>query len=241
MITVYENGEALGEAVAGLFLHKARLAVAERGRFIIALAGGQTPQGIYEMLAKPPYVQQVPWSKVHVFWGDERYVPANDLRSNQLMARKAFLDIVPIPEAQIHPVLCTTSPGQAALAYEAVLASVLPKEEPKLDFTFLGVGADGHTASLFPNTSVLHERERWTGQVYLPELDSYRVTFTVPFINQSRTIAFVVTGENKAEIMHEVLEGPSSYLRLPAQMIHPQQGELHWFLDQEASRLLQVK
>lgn len=241
MIMIYEDVEVLGVAVAELFLKQARLAVAERGRFIVSLAGGQTPQKIYEILAKPPYSNSIPWEKVHIFWGDERYVPADDIRSNQLMARKAFLDHVPIPQEQIHPILCKASPQQAATEYEKILISTFLKEEPQFDFIFLGLGSDGHTASLFPNTTVLDERKHWTGHVYLPEQDSHRVTLTAPLINQARTIVFLVTGDSKAEIIREVLEGVPDLQRLPSQMIVPQQGTLHWFLDQAASKLLSAK
>lgn len=238
MITIYENVDALGSAVAELFLKKACLAVAERGRFTVSLAGGQTPQRIYEMLAKPPYSHQIPWEGIHIYWGDERYVPADDIRSNQLMARKAFLDHVPIPQQQIHPIVCNSTPEQAAKDYEEVIASTFSEEEPQFDFIFLGLGSDGHTASLFPNTSVLQEKKHWTGHVYLPELDSHRVTLTAPLINQARTLAFLVTGDSKAQIVCEVLEGPQDHLRLPSQMITPKNGELFWFLDQGASKLL---
>ncbi|EIW16232.1 MULTISPECIES: 6-phosphogluconolactonase [Pelosinus] len=238
MITIYENVDALGSAVAELFLEKACLAVAERGRFTVSLAGGQTPQRIYEMLAKPPYSHQIPWEGIHIYWGDERYVPADDIRSNQLMARKAFLDHVPIPQEQIYPIVCNSTPEQAAKEYEEVIASTFAEAEPQFDFIFLGLGSDGHTASLFPNTSVLREKKHWTGHVYLPELDSHRVTLTAPLINQARTIAFLVTGDSKAQIVREVLEGPQDHLRLPSQMIAPENGELFWFLDQGASSLL---
>ena len=241
MITIYNNVADLGVAVAELFLKKACLAVAERDRFIVSLAGGQTPRKIYEILGKPPYSNKIPWEKVHIFWGDERCVPAEDIRSNQLMARNAFLDHVPIPQEQIHPILCTSSPQQAVKEYEQVLASTFLKEEPQFDFIFLGLGSDGHTASLFPNTSVLHEREHWAGHVYLPEQDSHRVTLTVPLINQARTIVFLVTGDSKAEIVREVLEGPRNHLRLPSQMILSQNGQLYWFLDQDAGKLINIK
>ncbi|MDF2634812.1 MAG: 6-phosphogluconolactonase [Pelosinus sp.] len=241
MITIYNNVETLGAAVAELFLKKACLAVAERGRFIVSLAGGQTPRVIYEILGKPPYSKQVPWENVHIFWGDERYVPADDIRSNQLMAREAFLDHVPIPQEQIHPVLCKTSPRQAAEEYEQVIASTFLQEQPQFDFIFLGLGGDGHTASLFPHTSVLNERNHWVGHIYVPEQDSHRVTLTAPLINQAKTIVFLVTGDGKAEIVHEVLEGPKDFQRLPSQMIAPQQGELYWFMDTGASKLLSEK
>jgi 6-phosphogluconolactonase len=238
MIKIYENVEALSVAVAELFLEKACLAVAERGRFIVSLAGGQTPRNIYEILGKPPYSTNIPWQKVHVFWGDERYVMLDDIRSNQLMGRKAFLDHVPIPQEQIHPILCKSSPQQAAQEYEQVIASTFLQEKPQFDFIFLGLGSDGHTASLFPNTPILNETDHWVGHVYLPEQDSHRVTLTAPLINQGKTIVFLVTGDNKAEIVHEVLEGPLDSQRLPSQMIAPQQGDLYWFMDRGASKLL---
>lgn len=241
MITIYNNVEDLGVAVAELFLKKACLAVAERGRFIVSLAGGQTPRRIYEILGKPPYSKKIPWQKVHIFWGDERYVPPDDIRSNQLMARKAFLDHVPIPQEQIYPILCKASLKQAVEEYEQVIESTFLQEKPQFDFIFLGLGSDGHTASLFPNTSVLNERDHLVGHVYVPEQDSHRVTLTAPLINQGRTIVFLVTGENKAEIVREVLEGPIDCRKLPSQMIAPQQGDLYWFMDRNASKLLSAK
>ncbi len=241
MIRIYKDAEVLGLAAADLFLKKACLAAAQKGRFIVSLAGGETPRRIYEILSKPPYSNNIPWKQVHIYWGDERYVPADDLRSNQRMARKALLDHVPIPPEQVHPIVCETSPQQAAQAYEKEIAADFPEARPQFDFIFLGLGSDGHTASLFPNTPVLQEREQWTGHVYLPEQDSHRVTLTAPLINYARCIVFLVTGDNKAEIVREVLEGPQDHLRLPSQMIAPQNGELFWYLDQDASKLLKDK
>jgi 6-phosphogluconolactonase len=241
MIRIYKDVEALGLAVADLFLEKACLAVEQKGRFTVSLAGGETPRRIYEILGKPPYRNNIPWKQVHIYWGDERYVPADDIRSNQLMARKALLDHVPIPPDQVHPIVCEVSPQQAAKAYEKEIEADFLEAKPQFDFIFLGLGSDGHTASLFPNTPVLQERAQWTGHVYLPEQDSHRVTLTAPLINYARCIVFLVTGDSKAEIVREVLEGPQDHLRLPSQMIAPQNGELFWFLDQEASKLLKDK
>lgn len=241
MIRIYNDAEALGLAVAELFLAKACLAVEEKGRFTVSLAGGETPRRIYELLAKPPFNKNIPWKHVHIYWGDERYVPADDIRSNQLMARKAFLDHLPIPPGQIHPILCEVSPQHAAEDYEQRIGSMFSKEEPQFDFMFLGLGSDGHTASLFPNTPVLSEEKHWVGHVYLPEQDSHRVTLTAPLINQARNIVFLVTGASKAEIVREVLEGPQDHMRLPSQMIVPQNGALYWYLDQAAGELLSLK
>ena len=241
MIRICEDVEALGLAVAELFLEKACLAVEQKGRFTVSLAGGETPRRIYEILGKPPYSRNIPWKQIHVYWGDERYVPADDIRSNQLMARKAFLDHVPIPPEQVHPILCEVSPQQTATAYEKVISATFLEPKPTFDFIFLGLGSDGHTASLFPNTSVLAEKEHLVSHVYLPEQDSHRVTLTAPLINQAMTIVFMVTGDTKAEIVREVLEGLQDHRRLPSQMIAPSKGDLYWFLDQGASKLLSIK
>jgi 6-phosphogluconolactonase len=241
MIRICEDVETLGLAVAELFLEKACLAVEQKGRFTVSLAGGETPRRIYEILGKPPYSKTIPWKQVHIYWGDERYVPADDIRSNQLMARKAFLDHVPIPPEQVHPILCEVSPQQAAEAYEKVIDATFLEQKPQFDFIFLGLGSDGHTASLFPHTSVLAEKEHLVGHVYLPEQDSHRVTLTAPLINQAMTIVFMVTGGAKAEIVREVLEGLQDHRRLPSQMIAPSKGDLYWFLDQDASKLLSIK
>jgi 6-phosphogluconolactonase len=240
MIRIHKDVEALGLAVAEFFLEKACLAVEQKGRFTVSLAGGETPRRIYEILGKPPYSNNIPWKQVHIYWGDERFVPADNVRSNQLMARKALLDHVPIPPEQIHPILCEISPQQAAENYEKVIDATFPEAKPQFDFIFLGLGSDGHTASLFPYTSVLTEQDHWAGHVYLPEQDSHRVTLTAPLINQAMTIVFMVTGGAKAEILREVLEGSQDHQRLPSQMIAPSKGELYWFLDQDAGRLLSV-
>jgi len=239
MIRIFDDVDALGLGVAELFVEKACKAVKERGRFTLSLAGGETPRRIYEMLGKAPYNHLIPWEKVHVYWGDERYVSANDSRSNQGMARKALLDRVPIPLEQIYPIVCESTPQQTAEDYEKVITANFYGQTPAFDFIFLGLGSDGHTASLFPFTSVLNEKDRWVGHVHLLDLDSHRVTLTAPLINHGVTIVFMVTGAAKAEIVRDVLEGPKDIQRLPSQLIAPQNGELFWMLDQAAGRLLQ--
>jgi 6-phosphogluconolactonase len=241
MIKIYNDGDELGVAAAELFMEKAHQAVKQRGRFTVALAGGETPRRIYEILAKEPYKSRIPWQKIHIFWGDERYVPSSDIRSNQLMARQSLLDHVPIPNGQIHPITCESTPAQSAEDYEQVIRSTFIGENPQFDFIFLGLGADGHTASLFPNSEVLKERKRLVGHGYAVEQNSYRITLTAPFINQAATIVFLVIGDSKAKVLYEVLEGPKDLQRLPSQMIASPKGELHWLLDQEAGKLLPLK
>jgi 6-phosphogluconolactonase len=238
MIRVYPNPESLSRAAAVLLVSQANLAVARRGRFSVALSGGGTPRRAYELLAGPPFLDQAPWDRMHVFWGDERCVPLDDPRSNAGMAKAAWLDRVPIPKAQIHPLDCAGAPAEAAGNYEAQLREFFAGQPPRLDLVLLGLGTDGHTASLFPGSPVLAETERWAAPVSAAEADLYRVTLTAPLINQAAVVAFLVAGGSKAGVLSEVLHGPRDSGRLPAQLIQPQNGEVLWLIDQEAAARL---
>ena len=240
MIEVYPDLESLSRAAAALLVRQANLAVAARGRFSVALAGGATPRRTYELLAAPPFKDQAPWDRMHVFWGDERCVPGNDSRSNARLAKEAWLDRVPIPGTQIHPMNCAQDPAAAARQYEAKLREFFAGQPPRLDLVLLGLGDDGHTASLFPGTPVLKERQRWAAAVYLGEQNLYRVTLTAPLINQAAVVAFLVAGPSKAGVLREVLHGPRDPARLPAQLIQPQRGELLWLADLDAAAQVQA-
>lgn len=235
MIQIYSDPEATSRAAAELFTKEAQQAIRTHGRFTVSLAGGQTPKRIYELLAQPPFATQVPWGNVHVFWGDERYVPADDPRSNARMASQALLDHVPIPKQQIHPIAQAYSPHEAAEQYEAALRQHFGQEAPRFDLVLLGLGDNGHTASLFPDTPVLREQVRWVAEVYVAEQDMYRVTLTAPLLNQAALIAFVVTGSGKADVLPQVIEGAYEPQRLPAQLIKPAAGQLLWLLDRSAA------
>jgi 6-phosphogluconolactonase len=238
MIWVYENLESLSHAAAGIFVQQARQAVEAHGRFSVALSGGHTPRRTYELLARPPFRDRVAWTQVHVFWGDERCVPPDHPRSNERMVRQALLDHVPVPPAQIHPIRCIQSPQEAAEQYEALLQEFFRDQPPSFDLIFLGLGEDGHTASLFPETPVLSEQERWVSDVHMVGQELDRVTLTAPLINQAALVTFLVAGIAKAGSLRAVLEGLSDPHRLPAQLIQPTQGELQWLVDQEASSLV---
>jgi len=240
MIQVYPDLESLSRAAAALLVTQANLAVAARGRFSVALAGGNTPRRTYELLAAPPLKDQAPWDRVHVFWGDERGVPLNDPRSNARMAKEAWLDRGPIPADQIHPMNGADDPAAAARQYEAQLREFFAGQPPRLDLVLLGLGDDGHTASLFPGTKVLKERQRWAAAVYLGEPNLNRVTLTAPLINQAAVVAFLVAGGAKAGVLREILHGPYDPGRLPAQLIRPQNGELLWLTDLAAAAQLPV-
>ena len=241
MVAVYDDGEALSRAVAKLFAEEARRAVEARGRFLVLLSGGETSRRGYELLAREPLRSSIPWQAVQIFWGDERWVPQSDPRSNFGLTRRAFLDQVPLAEAQLHPVPYESSPRQSALKYERMLRSFFEVAPPRFDLVLLGLGEDGHTASLFPGSAALDEWYRWVCEIYVAEQDLYRVTTTALLINQAALVAFLVAGKGKAAILRRVLEGARDPKQLPAQLIKPEQGRLLWLADRDASRLLREK
>lgn len=240
MVSVYEDNEGLSRGVARLFAEQARQAVEERGRFLVLLSGGATPLPAYELLAKEPLRGQVPWQSVQFFWGDERWVPPDDPHSNQGMARRALLDLVPVDEEQLHPVPYAASPRASALAYESMLRGFFDAEAPRFDLVLLGLGEDGHTASLFPGSPALEEGNRWACEVFRSDQELHRVTVTAQLINQAALVAFVVAGREKAAILSRVLEGGGRE-PLPAQLISPTSGKLVWLADRPAARLLDEK
>jgi 6-phosphogluconolactonase len=242
MIKVYPDPESLSQAAATLVVEQANLAVAARGRFGVALSGGSTPRRTYELLGRLPFKEQAPWHRMHIFWGDERCVPLDDPRSNARMAKEAWLNHVPIPESQLHPIACAQAPAEAARVFETHLRQFFSGRPSSLDLILLGLGDNGHTASLFPGTPVLKETKRWAAEVYVTEQDLWRVTLTAPFINQAAKVVFLVAGEAKAGILWEILEGPRDPERLPAQLIQPYSGEIIWLLDlKAAARLTDAK
>lgn len=238
MMRVFPDEESLSEAAADIFVDRARRSARLRGRFAVLLAGGETPRRTYELLALPPRSNAVPWDKVHIFWGDERCVPPADPRSNARMARLALLDHVPVPPGQIHPIECHSSPQECATAYEATLRTFFSGGAPRFDLVFLGLGTNGHTASLFPGTPVVGEWRRWAAEVAVEGSEFVRVTLTAPLINKAATVVFLVAGDNKAQVLREVIEGKVDPQRLPARLIGPEDGELVWLVDRKAARLL---
>lgn len=240
VIKTFPDSESLSRAAAELFIERAEAAIKVRGRFSVALAGGKTPERTYELLAASPLRARVAWSAVHIFWGDERCVPREDPKNNSFMAKKALLDHVDIPPSQVHPILCASSPEAGARNYEKELFAFFDKGPPRFDLVLLGMGENGHTASLFPGSDALFEKTRWSAEVYVPEQALYRVTLTALLINQAETVAFLISGSSKAKTLDEVLNGPFDPKRLPAQLIEPQKsgGKLYWLIDREAASLL---
>lgn len=237
-VEVLPDLAALIERSLSIALAKIQTAIESRGLCTIALSGGSTPKPLYEAIA----AQQLPWDKIHVFWGDERYVPPDHPDSNQLMARRAWLDSVDIPAQNIHPMPTDDAdPADAARKYEAHLAEFFhlkTGEFPALDVILLGMGDDGHTASLFPHTEALQVRDRL---ITVGSKDGQpRITFTAPTINHGRCVMFVVAGANKRPALAEIFAPEADELSYPSRLVQPQ-GELWWLLDREAGQDLQVK
>ena len=232
-VEVLPDKAALIQRSLELTTAKIQTAIQERGMCTIALSGGSTPKPLYEAIATQP----LPWEKIHVFWGDERYVPPDDPDSNQLMARRAWLGKVEIPAQNIHPMPTNEpDPADAAQKYEAHLKEFFhlqPGEFPKMDVNLLGMGDDGHTASLFPHTAALQVRDRL---ITVGDKDGQpRITFTVPTINQSRYTIFLVAGANKRLALAEIFASEADDFTYPARLVQPQ-GALWWLLDGEAGQ-----
>ena len=238
MVAVYPDRESLSLAAAALFAQEARRAVAARGRFDVLLSGGETPRRCYELLAEEPLAGSLPWRQVQFFWGDERWVPHDDPLSNFGMACRALLDKLPLDGAQIHPVPYRPTPAESAQEYEKLLRAHFGDETPRFDLVLLGLGNDGHTASLFPGSEPLLETRRWACATTGPAGGPPRVTVTAPLINKAALVAFVVAGGEKACVLQRVLEGERDPQLLPAQAIAPSDGRVLWLADRQSARLL---
>jgi 6-phosphogluconolactonase len=238
MIRIFNDTETLSRGAADLFATAAEQAVAARGRFSVLISGGETPRRTYELLAQEPFCQRIPWNCVHLFWGDERCVAATDPRNNAQVARRTLLDRVPLPEQQIYPIVCHGSPQSAASDYEMVLRAHFPDGVIRFDLVMLGLGDDGHTASLFPGAAALNERRHWVVPTQKQGEDIMRVTVTAKLLNEARQVLFLASGPGKAFVLHRVLEGPYIPEVLPAQLVKPLCGALLWYVEESASRLL---
>lgn len=235
-IVVFENAEAVARAAAERFVIAAQAATAARGRFSVALSGGSTPKRTYELLASEDFKSRVEWSKVQVFFGDERCVPPESSESNYRMAGEAMLSRVPIPKENVHRIIGEGDPKLGALLYEQALRAFFADTQwPRFDLLFLGMGDDGHTASLFPGSAALKEDKAWVVANWVEKFKTFRITLTAPAINRSAHVVFLVSGEGKARRLAEVTRGPAEPDRLPSQLIHPVDGKLEWLVDEAAA------
>lgn len=224
----------VARAAAEHFVARSIEAVALRGAFFVALSGGSTPRSLYKLLADPnEFRDRIPWTKAHFFWSDERHVPPHHPDSNYRMAHEVMLSRVPVSTSNVHRVMSENpSAANAATLYEETLLQVTKQTLPQLDLILLGLGTDGHTASIFPDSEVLHETKRLVAAPWVEKLNTYRITMTLPLLNNGASVVFLVSGTEKAEIVKEVLKGPERY---PAQAVKPNNGELLWLLDEAAA------
>ena len=243
VVRVSRDSPAFVDAAADFFVESAIEAVAARGVFSVALSGGSTPRAVYARLAGHERAQvKVSWRQIDWWWSDERTVAPRDPNSNFRMAFDSLLGRVPIDLARVHRLKGEADPAQAAAEYERDLraaSGVSSREIPRLDLVLLGLGADGHTASLFPGTAAIAERERLVVANQVPSLHTTRLTFTLPLINRARRVAFLVSGAEKSAILARVLDGPAGVL--PAQLVTPDDGELVWLADSAAARELAAR
>jgi 6-phosphogluconolactonase len=235
-LLVYETPEELAEAAARDFAARAEEAISERGRFAVVLAGGSTPKATYEVLARD-YADQLDWGRVDIFFGDERTVHPDHEGSNYRMVREALLSRIRVES--IRRMRCELSPEEAAADYEHQLREFFgPDESPSFDLILLGLGEDGHTASLFPQTPALDVTDRWVVVNPVPKLGTSRLTLTIPAINAAKAVTFLVAGESKADALKQILEGGADPHQYPAMFIRPESGDLTWMVDRAAAKYL---
>jgi len=227
MIQIFPNSWDLARAAAEHFV--------ARSPRTVALSGGSTPKLLFELLADPnePFRDQIPWSDIHFFWSDERHVPPDHPESNYRMAYEAMLSRVSVVPSNVHRVPSENpDAAEAAREYEQTLIETTQQSLPRLDLILLGLGPDGHTASIFPGSEVLHETKRLVAAPWVEKFQTHRITMTLPLLNNGASVVFLVSGAEKATILKEVLEGPEKY---PAQAVKPTHGELLWMLDKDAA------
>ena len=238
-VMIEDNAANMAQKAAEIFSHTAGESVQLRGCFMTAVSGGSTPRAMHKRLSRDPYRSSIAWEKTHIFWADDRNVPSDHPDSNYGVARKDFLEKVPIPSDHIHPMPVWLHPEEGSRVYQKQLAESFHTEKsspPIFDLIFLGLGTDGHTASLFPGQKILENRGTWIVSVKGGAPNVSRLTMTYSILNEARHIVFLVSGKKKCKILKTIFEDRST--GLPAQRIHPMNGKVTWLMDREAAALL---
>ncbi|MEP6594662.1 MAG: 6-phosphogluconolactonase [Ginsengibacter sp.] len=238
---IYNDTIALIDELAKWITDYVRRTLDKQDRFTIALSGGETPKNLYKALSVEPYCNLIDWTRMHIFWGDERFVPFSDENNNAKMAYENLLNKVDVPVANIYIIKTGLSPEIAAKEYEKILHQYFDETENSFDLVLLGVGKDGHTLSLFPGSSILNEQNNWVNAVFAEDQKMYRITLMPSVVNRASSVIFLVTGIEKSKTLRNVLAGPPAPVNYPAQLIQPANKELHWFLDDEAASELRQK
>jgi len=241
-IAIYDDKHTLSQHAAEYIMRIAKEAINLHGHFTIALTGGTTPGEVYSLIGSEPFRSQIDWQLVDIFWGDERCVPHNSPESNFYLAQEVLLDKIAIPKSQIHPMPADQLDREAASqAYSIEMQNTFDTNGiPSFDLIHLGMGPEGHTASLFPHQASLHEKHRLVMPVSVPKPPPDRLTFTPPLLNAARNVLFLVTGSEKADALHAVLEGEYQPDEYPAQIVRPINGEVVWMLNKDAAKNLRV-
>jgi 6-phosphogluconolactonase len=237
-VLVFDTPEQVAQAAAARFVDYSIAGIREHGSFAVALAGGSTPRRVYELLAEKECKDRVNWSLVHLFFGDERMVPPDSPESNYRMVNDSLVSRVEIPPENVHRIIGETTPSESAERYEAELKSLFRTVDwPGFDLVLLGMGADGHTASLFPGSHALNEEEKWVVATTQLQTRQDRITLSLPVINHAKRVTFIVTGNEKAATLARVLRSEPANEELPAQRVRPVNGILEWLVDQAAAAL----
>ncbi|MGZ8549993.1 MAG: 6-phosphogluconolactonase [Chitinophagaceae bacterium] len=233
---ISKNSDELSVKFADWLVNYTDEVLKKQDRFTLVLSGGSTPRKLYKLLASEQYKNRIDWSKLHFFWGDERFVPLDDERNNAKMAFDELLDHVPVNQKHIH-IMATIGPGpeESAVEYEKLLHEYFDNTSNTFDLVMLGLGSDAHTLSLFPGYPVIMENEKWVSALYLKEQDMYRITLTPPVVNNAARVVFLVSGGDKAAALYHVLSSEHEPYLYPAQIIQPFNSELYWFYDEAAA------
>ncbi|HTP12708.1 MAG TPA: 6-phosphogluconolactonase [Bacteroidota bacterium] len=237
-IHIEKTGEGFAKSVAEKLTGILVRATEGGNEASLVLSGGNTPRAVYRLLGSAPLSGQLLWDRIHLYFGDERMVPPDHPDSNYGMAKQELIDRVPIPAGNVHRIQGELPPQDAAQRYDAEFQKELGHGTPRFDCVLLGIGEDGHTASLFPGTSALDEHKKSAVELFVPRLNTWRVTLTFPVLNNARNVVFLAEGEKKAPILRRLLESSSPTPDLPASMIHPHDGELFWVLDSAAASFI---
>jgi len=236
---IAKDPQQLSENLAAWISNYIQEVLQDQEQFTFVLSGGNTPKQLYQLLAKEPYQQMIPWEKIHFFWGDERVVPFEDERNNARMAYETLLTPMRIPKANIHVMRTDLAPEAAVEEYEKLLKQYFKDSDVTFDLVLLGMGDDGHTLSLFPGMPVVKEQKDWVKAFFLPAQHMFRITLTAPVVNKAACVIFMATGAGKAVTLKNVIEGTFNAEQFPSQLIRPQDGELHWFVDEAAAGALE--
>jgi 6-phosphogluconolactonase len=235
---IFDNKEIMSDELAQWICNLISGTLKNQEFFSLVLSGGETPKLLYQKLASNKYKGKINWKRIHIFWGDERVVPFTDERSNAKMAYDILLDHVDIPAPHIHIMRTDIEPNFAVAEYRKLLHSFFDSTAISFDLVLLGMGDDGHTLSLFPGSPMIQEHIHWVNSVYNEKQEMYRITLMPLIVNRAAAIAFMVDGSKKAKVLQQVLEGAQTPENLPAQIIKPENGDLHWFLDKDAAKEL---